>query len=245
MEPTTDQQPNPIREATIQFLATQQYRGFKPEWMITFHYANPEERGWNNSRRLPSTGKSRDASAPLLLNSPSTQGIARARNDFFEVSQDAQHIRNLVRRAIWEVKRNDKIDESETPMIFFHEKGGETIQFHTHLLLGETPPKFKTKEAIEQAWREHVIPKAQCLSRSNSVHIEVVEGIGAIGYLTKEMQFRSEVVDYEASCLFKDRTPCELIMIHKQKRKEWQLKEVLLKTGDEEAWYDPILVDHY
>jgi hypothetical protein len=73
----------------------------------------------------------------------------------------------------------------------------------------------------------------------------VVEGIGAIGYLTKEMQFRSEVVDYKASCLFKERTPCELIMIHKQKRKEWQLKEVLLKTGDEEAWYDPILVDHY
>jgi hypothetical protein len=241
---TTEQVDNPIRVATIQFLEDQQLRGFNPEWMITFHYASPDERGWNISQRTPSTGNPLARSAPLMLNRPKSQGIARARNDFFEVSQDAQHIRNLLQRAIWGIKRHEKIDEQQTPMIFFHEKGGEEVQYHTHLLLGEMPVEFNTIESLEQVWKDHVIPKAQCLSRTNSVHIEFVEATtSAIGYLTKELQFRSEVVDYQASCLFRQPSPQELVRIHKKKVTEQYINRLLQEDEAEEEGLDATLLE--
>lgn len=191
---------SPIREATLDLLKAQIRRGFQPDWLITFHYASPIERGWNGR----CTGIPRPITAPSLYAQPTRTGIARARNDFFQVSRDARHIRNLLRRAIWGVKRQEQVDESETPMIFFHEKGMMNIQYHTHLLLGSTPPEFKTIESIEAVWNGYVLPRAQCLSRTNSVDVRAAETpMRACGYLTKELRFRQEVVDYEASCLFR------------------------------------------
>jgi hypothetical protein len=204
---------NPIQEATLQFLKEQGWRGFQPEWMISFHYANGLERGWNTARRAHNTGNARSGSAPLLLNQPTSSGITRARNDFFKVSKDAQHIRNLIRKGIWNVNRFDRVDESTTPMIFFHEKGGQNVQYHTHLLLGKTPDNFKTIESIEQFWQDYVMPRAKCISRTNSTHVRVADShLRAIGYLTKELSFRRDVVDYEASCLFHQLSKMELLL---------------------------------
>lgn len=204
---------NPIQEATLQFLREQGWRGFRPEWMISFHYANPLERGWNTANQALNNGKARSGSSPLLLNQPTSSGITRARNDFFKVSKDAQHIRNLLRKGIWDAKHFDRVAESTTPMIFFHEKGGQNVQYHTHLLIGQTPSNYKTIESIEQFWQNYVTPRAKCISRTNSIHVRVADSHPrAIGYLTKELSFRDDVVDYEASCLFHQPSKMELIL---------------------------------
>lgn len=180
--------------------------------MLSFHHANADERGWNRARRTPSTGHQRPNSAPSLLNLPTNSGITKARNDFFEVSQDAKHIRNLLRREIWGVKRMDKVDESETPMMFFHEKGQGT-QYHTHLILGTTPEAFKTIESLEAIWETKIRPRTQCLSPTNSVHIQIVDSPEPVfGYLSKEVSFQRDVIDYEASCLFRQPSAMELLI---------------------------------
>ena len=204
--------PNPIRDATLEFLNQQRQRGFRSEFMLSFHYANADERGWNRARRTPSTGHHRSGSAPSLLSQPTNSGITRTRNDFFKVSQNVKHIRNLLRREIWGVKRMDKVDESETPMMFFHEKGQGT-QYHTHLILGTTPEAFKTIESLEALWETKIRPRTQCLSPTNSVHIQIVDSPERVfGYLSKEVSFQRDVIDYEASCLFRQPSAMELLI---------------------------------
>jgi hypothetical protein len=200
---------NPIHEATNKFLNQQGWRGFQPSWLITFHYGgNPTQRGWNNAQRVHTTGQLPSSATPSLFSDGSTS----ARTNFFNVSKDAKHIRNLLRQAIWDVKRQDKVDESQTPMIFFHEQGKLNLQFHTHLLLGTIPDKFKTIEAIECVLNDYVMPRAQCISRTNSIHIQSADSyLRAVGYLSKELSFRHDVVDYEASCLFRQPSRLELI----------------------------------
>jgi len=205
--------PNPIRDATLEFLSQQRQRGFRTQFMLSFHHANADERGWNRTRRTHSTGHKPINNATLLLNLPNSSGITRARNDFFEVSQDAQHIRNLLRRELWGVKRMDKVDESETPMMFFHEKGQGT-QYHTHLILGTTPETFKTIESLEKLWETKIRPRTQCLSPTNSIHIQIVDSPERVfGYLSKEVSFKRDVIDYQASCLFRQPCAMELLVL--------------------------------
>ena len=149
-----------------------------------------------------------------MLNQQVNDGITRARNDFFFISKDAKHIRNLLRQSLWGIKRLDEHDESESPMIFFHEKGKEGTQFHTHILLGQTAYPFVTPEAIEGAWNQQIKPKAKCLSATNSVHVRFVDSrVRAFGYLSKEFAFRSDVIDYEASCLYRQQSAIELALV--------------------------------
>jgi hypothetical protein len=210
--PTT-QATDPLTEAAKEFLANQWYRGFQSTWMITYHYANAEERGWNKTRRVQNTGVERSLNQSLLLSNPAQSSQSKTRNNFFEVSKDAKHIRNLLLQEIWGVKRKDKHDESTTPMIFFHEKGGEETQYHTHILLGPTPTPITSEEDLVEIWNTKVLPKARCLSRTNTVHVRYVDSRQkAIGYLTKEQALRPDLIDYEASCLFRTISSLELAM---------------------------------
>jgi hypothetical protein len=202
---------DPLTEAAKDFLVNQWYRGFQSTWMITYHYANTEERGWNKNLRIQNTGVSRSLDQSMLLSNPIQSSQSKARNDFFGVSKDAKHIRNLLLQEIWGIKRKDKHDESSTPMIFFHEKGAEETQYHTHILLGPTPTPIISEEDLIDTWNTKILPKARCLSRTNTVHVRYVESRQrAIGYLTKEQGLRPDLIDYEASCLFKELSNFEL-----------------------------------
>lgn len=105
--------------------------------MLTFHYRNPAVTGWGNKKQL---------------HNGSINGMTKLRNDSIHVSKDAKHIRNLLLRSIWGVKRLDLRNSAKVAMIFFHEKG-QGIQYHTHLLIGKTPPPYLTVESIETVWK--------------------------------------------------------------------------------------------
>lgn len=193
---------DPLRRGTIDLLEDQIKRGFRPQLMLTFHYGNPYERGWDQNRRIQNRGTQTTSSTPLLLDSPTGRGITISRNDIIKVSRDAKHIRNLLLRGVWGVQRLDKHEESQTPMIFFHEKGREKIQYHTHVLVGGIPQSKLNENTLKSIWLREVAPKARCLSRTNSLDITNVDSsTRAIRYLTKEIRGDETVLDVEASCL--------------------------------------------
>ena len=194
-----------IQNAGLALLRQQSQRGFEPTYMLTYHYANPLQRGWG------ATGRQNGKSSHSLL-SRSSNGITRMRNCSIQISADACHIRNLILRTYWGIKRLEKHDESTTPMIFFHEKG-QGLQYHTHILVNALPSPFTSIEAVVDAWNQEIIPRAQCLSRSNSVHVRVVDSqMRAFGYLIKELDPGSSTIDYEASRLIKTPSKMEVFM---------------------------------
>lgn len=156
-----------IQNAGLALLRQQGQRGFKPMFMITYHYANPLHRGWR------AKGKQNGKSSHSLL-SRTSNGITQNRNCSIQVSKDAYHIRNLLLRTYWGVKRLEKHGDSTTPMIFFHEKG-QGLQYHTHILINALPSPFTSIEAVVDEWNREIVPHAQCLSRSNTVHVRVVD----------------------------------------------------------------------
>jgi hypothetical protein len=194
-----------IQNAGLALLRQQGQRGFKPTYMLTYHYANPLQRGWG------ATGRQNGKGGHSLL-SRSSNGITRMRNCSIQISADACHIRNLMLRTYWDVKDFRKHDESTTPMIFFHEKG-QGLQYHTHILINALPSPFTSIEAVVDAWNREITPRAQCLSRSNSVHVRVVDSsTRAFHYLVKELNPGSSTIDYEASCLIKTPSKMEVFM---------------------------------
>jgi hypothetical protein len=191
---------NDLQNGTLELLKQQLGRGADFYWMITFHYRNPMHRGWSKTE------------SSHLLQSGSVNGLTRLRNDYIQVSKDAKHIRNLMLKEIWGIKRLNKKRTDGPVMIFFHEKGAG-LQYHTHLLINQTPQPYLSVESLENLWKNRIMPRAKCLSRSNSVDIRAVQSItGAFGYLTKEIGNRDNVIDYEASCLIKTPSKTEVFM---------------------------------
>lgn len=177
-----------LQEESLKLLNQQKGRGADFYWMLTFHYRNPAVTGWGTKKQL---------------HNGSINGMTKLRVDSIHVSKDAKHIRNLLLRSIWGVKRLDLRNSAKAAMIFFHEKG-QGIQYHTHLLIGKTPPPCLTVESIETVWKQKVLPKAKFLSRTNTVDVRAVHGVqGAFDYLTKEIALADNVIDCEASCLLR------------------------------------------
>ncbi len=203
---------NDLQNGTLELLKQQLGRGADFYWMITFHYRNPMLRGWSKTE------------SSHLQQSGSVNGLTRLRNDYIQVSKDAKHIRNMMLKEIWGIKRLNKKRTDGPVMIFFHEKGAG-LQYHTHLLISQTPQPYLSVESLEQLWKNRIMPRAKCLSRTNSVDIRAVQSItGAFGYLTKEISSRDNVIDYEASCLIKTPSKTELF-IRAYKAEERQIQQ--------------------
>jgi len=151
--------PNPLRDSTLELLREQFLRGFRPQWMLTFHYGNPYERGWRVAEKSPRWGYKIPGNRSLMMDVGVDNAITRRRNDEILVSRDATHIRNLLLRSIWNIKRLDSHDASSTPMIFFHELGRERLQYHTHLLIANIPSKYNNSPSLLRLWHESIRPK--------------------------------------------------------------------------------------
>jgi hypothetical protein len=192
-----------LQKATVNHMMDQIHAGFSPQWMLTYHYGNPYERGWRVIETATRWGYKIPANRMLWDNVGYDQSLLARRNDPILISRDAQHIRNLLLQHGWGITGDLRQHEpSTTPMLFIHERGREQIQYHTHLVIGALPDPHNSAEAIHKLWRHHILPRARCLSRTNSFHVEpVYSPIGVAGYLSKEIKAAEITVDYLASCL--------------------------------------------
>jgi hypothetical protein len=191
-----------LQTASIDHVMDQIQWGFQPHWLLTYHYGNPYERGWRvieTSRRwvyrVP-----HDHSLWRVVDHD--KSLTAKRNDPIQISKDAQHIRNLMLQHAWGIQGDLRVyDRATTPMLFVHEKGLQRLQYHTHMVIGELPEPWTTPKAIRKLWRQHILPRARCLSRTNSFHVEqVYSPRGIAGYLSKEVRSTEITVDYTASC---------------------------------------------
>jgi hypothetical protein len=192
-----------LQKATVCHVMDQIHSGFSPQWMLTYHYGNPYERGWRVIENAKRWGYRIPTNRMLWSNVGFDQSLLARRNDPIRISRDAQHIRNLLIQHGWGINGDlRKHDPSTTPMLFVHERGREQIQYHTHLLISALPDSLNNPQAIHKLWKEAILPKARCLSRTNSLHVEPVSNVrGMMRYLSKEVRANDINVDYIASCL--------------------------------------------
>lgn len=191
-----------LQQATVDLVMDQIHQGFSPQWMLTYHLGNPYERGWRVIENATRWGYKIPNDRMLWDSVGYDNSLLARRNDPIQVSKDTKHIRNLLIQHGWGITGSLKVhDHKSTPMIFVHERGRERIQYHTHLLIGALPDPLSNANAIQSLWKNEILPRAKCLSRTNSLHVETVTTArGIMEYLSKEIRERDINVDYEASC---------------------------------------------
>lgn len=189
-----------LRQATEQYISSQVALGFKPAWMLTFHYWNPYQRGWRVAEPGIKWGYRVPNNHLTWAAVSADTAITRRRNDIIKVSSDARAVRNRLIRAVWGVNDLRKHNQQLSPMLVFHEKGKSELQYHTHILLCELPRPYNNIQSIQRIWNTAVAPTTRCISPTNSLHIRPVDSARIAGrYLTKEINCNETVVDWEAS----------------------------------------------
>ena len=191
-----------LQKATINLVMDQIHQGFSPQWILTYHYGNPYERGWRVIESASRWGYKIPNNRMLWDNVSYDKSLLARRNDPILISNDTKCIRNLLIQHYWGINGDlRKHDQSKTPMLFVHEQGREQIQYHTHLVIGSLPHTFNNPVAIQNLWKQEILPRAKCLSRTNSLHVEPVRSArGLMNYLTKEIREGKINVDYDSSC---------------------------------------------
>jgi hypothetical protein len=170
--------------------------------MLTFHYNNPYQRGWRVIEPGLKWGYRLPKEKSLWQDVGADHAITNRRNDIIKVSGDARVIRNHLIRAIWGVNNLKKHDQSKSPMLIFHERGRQQLQYHTHMLLPVLPESINNEVAIKGMWSTAIRPKVKCLSKTNSLHVQrIYSPANALGYLTKEITADFPVVDWNASIM--------------------------------------------
>jgi hypothetical protein len=193
-----------LQNASRQFLETQLESGFNPIWMLTFHYNNPYQRGWRVIEPGLRWGYRLGRDRSLWNDVGADHAITNRRNDIIKVSADACVIRNHLIRAAWGVNDLRKHDQSRSPMLVFHERGREQLQYHTHMLLPALPSMVNSENGIHRIWSTAIRPKVRCLSQTNSLHVQkVYSPASTIDYLTKEVCTDFPVIDWNTSILFR------------------------------------------
>ena len=110
------------------------------------------------------------------------------RNDWDQVDSDAKHIRNMILRVFFGVKRlNRKEKYDPVNLLMFHEKGKVKLQYHTHILLPKIP--HFNQESIEILFNTHIRPKCNCFSRWKKIDVTAIKDdkYSIMGYLNKEV----------------------------------------------------------
>lgn len=194
-----------LKDAVIDVVDEQVQLGFSPCWVLAFHYGNPYERGWRVYETATRWGYKIPTNRMLWDNVGYDKSLLARRNDPDLVSKDAEHVRNLLLQRGWGVSgKLENHEEGSIPLIFIHEKGKEQIQYHTHLLLPALPAELNSIKGIQRLWKQEIIPRAQSLSRTNSLHAQRVYDIqGLMRYLTKEVGSDDVCIDFRASRLIK------------------------------------------
>ncbi|WP_411872036.1 hypothetical protein [Vulcanococcus limneticus] len=165
-----------LRIAFKHYLLQQQDLGFKPLYLITWHYRNTAE--LNQGKGLLLDRKGLSAAAHL-----------RRRCDPDIVTRDAQHIRNLLLSALWGVKRHNQGWREQIPPMFFFNELGIGEQLHTHLLIpAPAVQAYNSVKALLTYCNNELRAKCRSLSRDRTIDVKLVtEPTGLIDYLVKEV----------------------------------------------------------
>lgn len=202
---------SPERLALLKYLWQDLSKGFRPRFMLTYHYKSPAEMGCSLQRPSLSSTTTLHSHLPRIVTQrasvlsqvPRYSAIERRRNDIDLVSKDALHIRKILVQQLWR-KTTPRPQRTNPHLYFFHELGRAKLQYHTHLLISMPPHPFTTVPAITEGWKEQIQPKANSLSTSKAgFDVKelpgLYEAIGSIIYLTKEVSSTYAVLDPLAS----------------------------------------------
>ena len=196
---------NQSQYETAQFLMNQETLGFKPKYLVTFHYYHPDE---NKKKILTMKDGKNNFNNTLWKESGKDKFIRKRRLDEDGLIEDHSQIRNVILKELYGIKRLDKTDKEEFPhTLFVYEKGKSKVKFHTHLLLSSTSKlKFDTVESLEFIFNTKIRKKRKCFSNWKHIHIEKVFDVkGALSYCNKETDSSNYSIDYFNSNLISQR----------------------------------------
>lgn len=191
--------------ASLQWLYQQIQWGFKPSWMITLHYSHPVELSWQvkETRRPLGHGERVGFGTRHCIwdEVPAYRHWEKRRNDRLEVESDSRHIRNLILKRLFGVKRLDRTDKYKVPnIIVFHEKGKAKLQYHTHILLPSIEG-VKVHHDLKTIFNEYMRKYCKAISRWKKIDVKPVDtrSHGIMGYLNKETAGDHVSIDFTSS----------------------------------------------
>ena len=155
------------------YLKRQLELGLNPQWFITYHYFTPDEIKHNEKKSVWKA-------------IPYYSYITKRRTDYDAVVKDTSHIRNVLYKDLYEIKRPEEYWKYEFPnVIFHHEKGKSQSKYHTHLILPECINHNEEKQ-LTLYMNSTFKKKVKCISH-NRIHVEkIYNPSGILKYLNKE-----------------------------------------------------------
>ena len=190
---------------TLLYLKNQLDSGFNPKWFITFHYRHPSEK-YQSSKQTSNAYGFRDrygmtTKKTIWRNIPEYNYYDRRRNNYDNLIEDTSQIKNCILKYLYGIKRLDKEWRYECPnLFFFHEKGKNELQYHTHLLIPEKNLSLNSIEELEDVFNNTIRDKKKCFSRWRRVDVrEIDNAYEAVSYVNKETTRKHLSLDYKNS----------------------------------------------
>ena len=192
----------------LHYLYQQIDLGFEPRWMVTYHLKHPRE----FLKPLKETNKAlgfKDrvgykCGGRLWNQVPYDNYMHSRRNDYDLTEKENHHIRNLIFKYLYGVKRVNQ--HWKTPSImFFIEKGKVKLQYHVHVLLSGLNCLFNDRMDIEEVLNSSVRLRAKSISSTKAIHCKKIDfPYKAVSYLNKETSGKHLSLDTRNSILLKE-----------------------------------------
>ncbi len=210
--------------AMLNFLYEQIDLGFKPKWMISCHYKHPSER-YNNVPEMyqekgscPKTRWGRKVINEGEYNPQSSlwhevgeyNHQNERRNDRDLTEKDNSHIKNLLLRYLYGIKKKSQTWKTNYPknLLFILERGKVKLQYHLHILLPEIIQQQNSDffQTLEKPDIQRVLnssrEKARCLSKWKRIDVKEIDNPHkSISYLNKETTETHCSLDFKNSIL--------------------------------------------
>lgn len=193
-----------IYMSMLLYLMDQVDRGFKPGYLVTWHYQHPTEHGKviKETSRLNSIDRLSFKTKRSLWNEVGLYNhFEKKRRDLDSVVTDTKKIKNLMLQHLYGIKRLNQEWKGNYPnLFFFHEWGKVKLQLHTHALLPSEGLNSNDIEDIRQILSTSIRNRVQCLSMWKPVHITSVHNVqGIMNYLNKETTANHIPLDFQNS----------------------------------------------
>ena len=176
----------------FRYLLNQLDLGFDPKYMITLHLCHPSELSWEKRETNNPLGFrdriSFESIKPLWDEVGSYNYWDKHRNEFLTVEEDTRHLRNLLLKFLYGVKRLNR--DHQFNVLIFMERGKAKVQYHLHILIPEAPGK--SKQDIMKVLMEQIKPRVKCLSRWKKPEItDIIDKYNMFGYVNKETRLNN------------------------------------------------------
>ena len=191
----------------LHYLNNQVALGFNPKWMISCHLKHPREylkpiKETNNPLGFQDRVTYRKGGR--LWNQVTYDNyMHKRRNDYDLTEKENHHIRNLIFKYLYGIKRGNQ--HWKTPNImFFIEKGKIKLQNHIHILLSGLNCLYDDRIDIEETLNSSVRLRAKSISETRKIHCREIDNpYKAVSYLNKETSGNHLSLDTKNSILLK------------------------------------------